>query len=84
MEGKDERAGVGDLEIVGSDPDALPGELPDLVLQRPGIEDDAIADHRQRAADDAGGKQRQFVGHVADLVPLEQFVLHLRIASHSQ
>ena len=38
----------------------------DLGAERPGIEHDAIADHRQRAAHDAGRKQRQFVGLVAD------------------
>ena len=40
--------------------------LLDLVLQRPGIEHDAVADHRQRAAHDARGEQREFVGLVAD------------------
>ena len=40
--------------------------LLDLGLERPGIEHDAIADHRQRAADDARGQQRQFVDLVAD------------------
>ena len=41
-------------------------QLLDLGLQRPGIEHDAVADHRQRAADDARGQQRQLVGLVAD------------------
>ena len=66
VEGQDERAGVGDLQRVRRDRDALLGQLLDLVLQRPGIEHDAVADHRQRAADDARGEQRQFVGLVAD------------------
>ena len=35
-------------------------------LQRPGIEHDAVADHRRRAADDARGQQRQLVDLVAD------------------
>ena len=46
--------------------DALLGQLLDLGLERPGIEHHAVADHRQGAADDPRGQQRQFVGLVAD------------------
>ncbi|HYI48966.1 MAG TPA: hypothetical protein VEX35_10925 [Allosphingosinicella sp.] len=46
VEGQDQRAGVGDLQVFGRDRDALPGQPPDLVPQRPGIEHDAVADHR--------------------------------------
>jgi hypothetical protein len=50
VEGQDQGAGVGDLEPFGRDLDALLGEPADLVPQRPGIEHDAVADHRERAA----------------------------------
>src|SRR3546814_2628713 len=61
VKGQDQRAIVGDGEIVGVDLDPLAAQLGDLVAQRPGIEDDAVADDRQRAGDDAGGEQRQLV-----------------------
>ncbi len=52
VEGQDQRAGLGDLEIVRRDGDALATQLGDLVAQMPRIEHHAIADHRQRAAHD--------------------------------
>ena len=66
VEGEDQRAGVGDLQRLRGDRDALAGQLLDLGLERPGIEHDAVADHRERAADDARGQQRELVGLVAD------------------
>src|SRR3546814_16239260 len=43
-----------------------PTQLLDLGLERPGIEHHPVADHRRRAAHDARGQQRQFVGGIAD------------------
>ena len=53
VEGKDERAIVCDLEIVGGDGDALRRQLFDLGLERPGVQHHAVADDRQGAAHDA-------------------------------
>ena len=49
MQGKDERAIVGDAQIVAADRDALRGEPLDLRHQRMRIDHDAVADHRQLA-----------------------------------
>ena len=49
-----------------ADGDALPRQRLDLRLQRPGVEHDAVADHRERAAHDARGQQRQLVDALAD------------------
>ncbi len=43
-----------------------PRSFGDLVAQRPRVEDDAVADDRERAGDDARGKQRQLVDLFAD------------------
>ena len=66
VKGKDKRAGIRDLQRFGGDRDPLVGELLDLRLERPRVEDDAVADHRERAADDPGRKQRELVGLLAD------------------
>jgi len=66
VEGENERTGVGDLEPLGVDLDALRAQRLDLGLQRPGIEDDAVADHGKAALHDAGGKERELVGLFAD------------------
>ena len=58
---QDERAGLGDAQDVRGDGDALAGDALDLAFQRPWVEDDAIADDRRRAADDARGEQRKLV-----------------------
>src|SRR3546814_16716882 len=47
VKGQDQRAIVGDGEIVGIDLDPLTAQLGDLVPQRPRIEDDAVAEERQ-------------------------------------
>src|SRR3546814_1104085 len=52
VKGQDQRAIVGDGEIVGVDLDPLAAQLGDLVAQRPGIEDDAVADDRQRRSEE--------------------------------
>src|SRR3546814_21147604 len=53
VKGQDQRAIVGDGEIVGVDLDPLAAQLGDLVAQRPGIAEDDVADDRQRAGEDA-------------------------------
>ncbi len=63
---QDQRAEFADLEVGRRDLDALAAQLLDLGLEMPGIEDDAVADHRQRAADDAAGQQAELVDLVAD------------------
>ena len=50
---QDQRAIVGNGEIIGIDDHALPFELGDFRLQRPRIKHHAIADDRQGAAHDA-------------------------------
>ena len=45
----------------GSDLHALRLDALDLSLQCPGIEDDAVADHRRRAGDDARRQQRKLI-----------------------
>ena len=75
VNGQDQRAIVGDGEIVRSDLDALPLELGDLVAQRPRIEHDAVTDDGQCARNNSGGKERQLVRRavhdqrVAGIVP---------------
>ena len=54
------------MQHLGRDLDALFAHPLDLGLERPGIEHDAVADHRGRAADDPARQQRQLVGLVAD------------------
>src|SRR3546814_4559687 len=70
VEGQDQRAGFRDLEVVGRDLHPLPLQLRHLVAEVPGVQHDAVADHRQRAAHDAGGEQRELV----DLLPHDQRV----------
>src|SRR3546814_8726820 len=53
VKGQDQRAIVGDGEILGIDRHALTAQLGDLVAQRPRVEDDTVADDRQRPGDDA-------------------------------
>src|SRR3546814_7733429 len=66
VKGQDQRTIVGNREILGVDGNALLAQLGDLVAQRPRIEDDAVADDRQRAGDDTRRQQRQLVHLLAD------------------
>src|SRR3546814_8215836 len=72
----DLRAGFRDLEVVGRDLHPLPLQLRHLVAEVPGVQHDAVADHRQRAAHDAGGEQRELV----DLLPHDQRVTGIMAA----
>ena len=63
---QDQRAIVGQYEVVGGDRNALPLEPLDFGFERPRIEHHAVADHRQRAGDDPRGQQAELVGGVAD------------------
>ena len=64
---QNERGVLGDAQVVTADGNALPGELVDLLAQRPRIDDDAVADDAELAgADDARRQQRQLEGFVAD------------------
>ena len=65
VDGKDQRAGVGDHQVFRSHRHALAAQRPNLRLQRPGIEHHAVADHRQRAAHDPRGQQRELVDVLA-------------------
>src|SRR5205085_3125488 len=56
---QDQGAIVGDHQDVGADVDALLTDALHLIAKGPGVEHDAIADHRRRAADDAAWQQRQ-------------------------
>ncbi len=67
MERQDQRRVFGDPQVVLGDDDVLGFELVDFGGERPGIDDDAIADHGELAgADDAGGQERQLVDVLAD------------------
>ena len=66
MDRQDQRAGFGNAKIVFVDRHALAFQLLDLLAQMPGIEHHAIANDRQRAADDAGGEQRKLVDRTVD------------------
>jgi hypothetical protein len=67
MRGQDERGVVGELQIVGRHVHALGRDRLDLLEQRPGIDDDAVADDRELVRpDDAGGQQAQLVFDIAD------------------
>jgi hypothetical protein len=66
VEGEDERAGVGDVQDLRRDRDPLLAQPLDLGPQRPGIEDDSVADDGKGAADDSRGEQRELVGLLAD------------------
>ena len=63
---QDQRAIVGNCEILGIDRHALRGQLLYLGLQSPGIQHHAIADDRQRPRHDARRQQRQLVGDIPD------------------
>ena len=67
MQWQDQRRIVGQLQRFGADIDALPAQPRDLVEQREGIDDDAVADHAQLARPDDSRRQKaQFVGHAVD------------------
>ena len=66
VERQDQRTGVGDHQRIRGYLHALAAQLLHLGLQRPGIEHHAIADHRRRAAHDAGREQRELIGVLAD------------------
>ncbi len=64
---QDQRRVLGDAEIVAADlhPERL--DLGDLLGKRPGVDHDAVADHRELAlAHHAGGQQRELVGGAVD------------------
>ena len=67
MERQDQHGIVGDAQIVPADGDALPAHGVDLLEQRPGIDNDAIADDGELARpDDPRRQQRQLVGDLVD------------------
>ena len=67
MQRQNQRRVLGDHQRFGADLDALAAELVDLGEERPGVEDDAVADDRELAgADDAGGEQRELVDGAVD------------------
>ena len=64
---QDQRGIVGDAQILARDADAGGAQRADFLRQRPGVDDDAIADHRQLALPhDARGQQRKLVGDAVD------------------
>ena len=66
VQGQDQRGVVGQHQHVGGDRDALRADPVDLGQQRPGIDDDAVADHRELALHDPRRQQRELVDLVAD------------------
>ncbi len=69
---QDQRAIVRNRKIVIINGDALAFQLLDLGLQSPRVEHNAIADHRERARDNARWQQRELVGRAIN---------HQRVAS---
>ena len=64
---QDQRDVLGDLEVRRRHFDPLPAQLLDFLDEMIGIEDDAVADDRQfPGPNDAGWKQREFVGLAVD------------------
>ncbi len=82
VDGQDQRAGLGQHQDFGRDLHALLADALDFGLQRPGIEHDAIADHRRRAGDDARRQQRQLVGLAADDERVAGVVAALKADDH--
>ncbi len=66
VERQDEGRILGHLEHRRRHPDAEPGQALDLLDERPGIDHDAVADHRELAAHDARGQEAQLVGDAVD------------------
>ena len=64
---QDQRGVLGDAQVLRADRHALLSQPLDLIGQRPGIDDHAVADDAELAfAHDARRQQRQLVGLVAD------------------
>ena len=82
MDGQDEGAIVGDGEVFRVDGDALPFQLGDFGLQGPGVEHDAVADDRQRAAHDAAGQQAELVDRAIDHQRMAGVVAALKAHDH--
>ena len=67
VQGQDQRRILGDAQVLARDRHALRLQLVDLGDERPGIDDDAIADDAELAgAHDARREQRKLVGLIAD------------------
>jgi len=66
MKRQDQRASLCDLKIIGRNGDAAYLELGDLLTEMPWIKHDAVADHRERSADNTRRQQAQLVGFVTD------------------
>ena len=62
---QDQWAELADLEVGRRDLDPLTTQLFDFRLEVPRVEDDAVADDRQRAANDAARQQAELVDLVA-------------------
>ena len=63
---QDQRALIGNVQVGGRDRDAHSAYAGHLVTEVPRIENHAIADDRQRSADDTAGQQAQFIDVFAD------------------
>ena len=74
---------LGDLEVRRRHLDPLPAQRLDFLDEMIGIEDDAIADDRQfPGPDDAGWKQRKFVGLAVDHQRMASVVAALEPHDH--
>src|SRR5215213_6203307 len=62
VDGQDQWAGLGNAQQIGGHLDPLVADALDLRLECPRIEDNAVADHRWRAAYDPARQQRKLVG----------------------
>ncbi len=67
MRRQDQGGVIGEFQILRRDVEPLPAHRLDFVEERPGVDDDAIADDRQFAgAHDPRGQQAQLVFDIAD------------------
>ena len=63
---QDQRAIVGEREVIGGDRNPLPAQFLHFGTQRPRVKHHAIADDRQRAGDNTRRQQRQFIDILAN------------------
>ncbi len=80
---QDEGGVLGDHQAFGRDRHPLLAQLVDLGDQRPGVEDDAVADDAELAgADDAGRQERQLVDGAVDDQRVAGIVAALKARDH--
>ena len=83
MQRQDQRRVLGDPQVVRADRDALIAQRLDLVEQRPGVHDDAVADDRELTrANDARRQKAELVGSPVDHQGVARVVATLEADHH--